>query len=321
MPLFHSRSTLCDFSVKRLVELIKHFKTKNRGKKQMSNKGLTGLITAIIIVFVGVWAMFTFIERVPEGKVAVVYTPSEGATKVLPPGWHAVGLFEQTQEYPTRIQIVKDKISVTTNDGKVVSMSARYEYKVDPSKDKILSIFKELGSQNIEQIQEGYLYQRLFKSGRSVVSKYSLLDIYGTKTTEASGEITKQFADLAAPLGFIVADVTLGTPKADPQTQAAIDARVQSAQKLEQLNLEKQIAEQTAEKQRIEAAGVADAQIEKARGDAESAKVRAEGQAKANGVLAASLTPEVLKLEELKARQKHGWITIQGATPIVEADK
>ncbi|MEK3955896.1 MULTISPECIES: prohibitin family protein [unclassified Psychrobacillus] len=284
--------------------------------KGLSIKGILWLVGLFITVMVVIVGLFTFVERVPEGKVAVVYSPAGGAKEVLNPGWHLIKPLEKTQEYPTRITIVETAISVTTNDGKKITMPARYEMKVD--KSKVLEIFQELGSQDIEQIQEGYLYQKLFKASRSVVSTYSVLDIFGTKTTEASAKVAESMADSSEGLGFIIADVTLGNPEVDKDTQAAIDARVQKAQELERLNLEKDIATANAAKQKIESTGVADAEIERARGEAESAKIRAQGEAEANRTLNASLTENVLKLEEIKARQKHGWITISGTTPLVE---
>ena len=270
----------------------------------MSAKGLAGLVGTVVGVFILLIGFFTFVERVPEGKVAVVYSPSNGAKEVLDAGWHMVGLFEKTQEYPTRIAIVKENISVTTSDGKKISLPVRYEMKVD--KAKVLDIFKELGSQNIDTIQEGYLYQKLFKASREVISQYSVLDIYGTKTSEASAKVTEKMADTSIGLGFIVTDVTLGTPELDEATQLAIDARVQAAQALEKLVLEKQIATEEAEKKRIEAKGKADARIEEARGAKE-----------ANELMTQSLTPEVLKKMELEARLQHGWVTVQGANTVV----
>lgn len=283
----------------------------------MSNKAFVGLVSLVFGVILVIIGLFTFTERVPEGQVSVVYSPAGGATEVLNPGWHLIGLFEKTQEYPTRIAIVKTDVSVTTTDGKKITMPARYEMKVD--KAKVLDIFKELGSQDIEQIQEGYLYQKLFKASRSTISQYSVLEIFGTKTTEASSKVTESMRESSAPLGFIITDVTLGNPKVDKATQAAIDQRVKAAQVLEQLILDKQIATETAKKQKIEATGVADAQIEKARGEAESVLVKSKAQAEANKLMNVSLTENVLKKMELDARAKHGWVTIQGATPLVEA--
>lgn len=272
----------------------------------MSSRAIFGLTTLGIAVFVSVILVFLFVERVPEGKVSVVYSPSGGATKVLDPGWHLIKPFERTTEYPTRITIVEDKVSVTTTDGKKITMPVRYEMKVD--KTKVLDIFKELGSQNVEQIQQGYLYQKLFKASRDVVSNYSVLDIYGTKTSEASAKVTEQMAESVIGLGFIISDVTLGTPEVDPETQAAIDARVKAAQEneLKKQELENELIE--AEKKEVIA-----------NGEAKKRLIEAEAEAKANRLIAESITEELIKMKEAEARLKHGWITVNGGTPIVDA--
>lgn len=272
----------------------------------MTGKGIAGLVTTGLIVFGLIIGGLIFIERVPEGKVAVVYTPSGGATKVLNPGWHLIGLFHKTTEYPTRINIIEDNVSVTTTDGKKVTMPVRYEMKVD--KSKVLDIFKELGSQNIDQIQSGYLYQKLFKSSRDTVSKYSVLDIYGIKTSEASAQVTEQMAKSVEGLGFIIADVTLGTPEVDPETQAAIDARVKAAQ-------ENELKKQELENERIEA----DKKKVIADGNKVQKIIDAEAEAKANQLVAKSITPQLVEMKEAEARIIHGWISVQGGTPIVDA--
>lgn len=258
-------------------------------------------ISAVLIIILCV----QFIERVPEGKVAVVYTPSGGASEVLDPGWHIIGLFEKTTEYPTRITIIENSVSVTTSDGKKVAMPVRYEMKVD--KSKVLDIFKELGSQDIEQIQEGYLFQKLFKSSRDTVSHYSVLDIYGTKTSEASAKVTEQMANRVEKLGFIISDVTLGTPEVDKETQAAIDARVKAAQ-------ENELKKQELENEKIEA----QKKEVVAKGDSNKKAIEAKAEADANKKIASSITDELIKYEEAKARLKHGWVTVTGGTAVVD---
>ena len=249
----------------------------------------------------------SLVEKVPEGKVAVVYSASGGADEVLNPGWNMITpIVEKTQEYPTRITIVSEDLSVTTSDGKKIAMPVKYEFKVD--KAKVLDIFKELGSQDIEQIQSGYLYQKLFKSAREVVSNYSVIDIYGEKTSEASAKVTESFAKSVEKLGFIVTDVTLGSPELDAATQTAIDERVQAAQQLEKLALEKQIATAQAEKKKIEAQGIADAKI-----------VEAQGTAQANKLLEQSLTDGVLQKMYLdKWNGQLPQVSSDKASPIVQ---
>lgn len=273
----------------------------------MSVKGILGLVGTGVMVLALIVGAFVFVERVPEGQVAVVYSPSGGAKKVLSPGWSVIGLFEKTTKYPTRITIIKDKVTVTTKDGKSISMPVSFEYKV--SSDKVINIFKELGSQDVKQIQEGYMYQKLFRASRSVVSGYTVLDIYGTKTTEASAKISEQMAKDVSDLGFIVTNVTLGTPQLDENTEKAINARVQSAQELELKKQELQNEQIEAEKKKVVAEG-----------EAQKKLIAARAEAEANALLAKSITPEILKMEEMKARNKHGWITIQGeVTPLVES--
>lgn len=273
----------------------------------MSTKGIMGLVGTVVVVFALIIGMFVFVEKIPEGQVGVVYSPSGGAKKVLNPGWHLVGLFEKTQKYPTRVTIVKDSVTVTTKDGKSIKMPSSYEMKVDRS--KVLDIFKELGSQNVEQIQEGYLYQRLFRASRAVVSDYTVLDIYGTKTTEASAKITEQMSKESSSLGFIVTNVVLGTPELDEDTEQAINARVKSAQENELKKQELENEKLEAEKKKVIAEG-----------EKQKKLIEAQAEKEANELLSQSITPEILKMEELAARKIHGWITITGATPLVETE-
>lgn len=271
----------------------------------MNNTGkLVGIIGGVAAIIVGVM-MFT--ERVPEGKVGVVYSPSSGVKEVLSPGWKPIGLFDKVTQYPVRLQTVKDKVTVSTNDGKKITLSVSYNMKVNNSKDKVIKIFKELGSQDIEQIQEGHLYSQLFKASRETVSQYSLLDIYGEKTTEASNAVTERFAELVAPLGFEITNVTLGAPDPDAKTQEAIDARISASQETEKLKIQ-------AENEKLKAANK---KIE-AEGNAEKERIEAQGKADANKKVQESLTPEVLNKMEMEARLKHGWVEVNGGSVITQ---
>ncbi|PHE70581.1 prohibitin family protein [Bacillus wiedmannii] len=270
----------------------------------MSIGKIAGVVISVATIMTGV---MVFSERVPEGKVGVVYSPAGGVKDVLSPGWKPVGLFDKVTQYPVRLQTVKDKVTVSTIDGKKITLAVSYNMKVDSSKEKVIKIFKELGSQDIEQIQEGHLYSQLYKASREVVSKYSLLDIYGEKTTEASNEVTERFAELVAPLGFEISNVTLGAPDPDPKTQEAIDARIAASQETEKLKIQAENEKLKAENKKIEAEG-----------NAEKARIEAQGQADANHKVQQSLTPEVLEKMEKEARIKHGWVEVNGGSVITQ---
>lgn len=253
----------------------------------MNYKAIRNLVIGLILAIILVFGFLLFVEKVDEGKVAVVYSPSGGSKEVLSAGWHPIGLMEKTTEYPIRVQTMKNDVSVSTTDGKKLKMSVRYQMQVD--KKKVLNIFKELGSQNVEDIQEGYLYNKLYKSSRDVVSGYTVLDIYGSKSGEASQKITDSFAKEVKEMGFIITDVTLGTPEADAETQKSIDARVQASQENELKKTQIENAKLDSEQKRIVAEGEAAAGI-----------IQAEGEAKANEILQQSISAELLQKEYIE---------------------
>lgn len=98
---------------------------------------------------------------------------------------------------------------------------------------------------------------------------------------------------------------------------------------------EKQNAQLAYEKQQIEnkkaveqAKAEADAKVKKSEGEAKSKKIAAEAnaeatkiqanaQAEANKELSQSITQELIDMELAKARQEHGWVTVQGADAVV----
>lgn len=259
------------------------------------------LIPLIILVII-VWAFF--VTRIPEGKVGVVYKANGGVETTLNAGYHVKGLFSKVQEYPVRMDTVKTKITVATSDGKKVELPMSYQLQVD--KDMVVDIFKKFGSQDIELVQDSFLKTQLYKVSRGVVSEYSVLDIYSNGASKASTTITKEFSDNVKKQGFIITDVSIGTPTADKSTEDAINQRVQAAQANELKKQEKENAKIEAEKLAIEEQGRADAKL-----------IAAEAEAAANDKIAASMTKGLIEYKEAEARLAHGWVEVTGASTVV----
>ena len=225
--------------------------------KKNSKKILGGVIIALVLVLgVGITALF--IEKIPNGYVGVVYSPNGGVQEeTLGQGWHLVGLFDKVTIYPIRMQTVNYKdIQVATSDGKNVTIDFAYNYSIQP--DKVVDVFNKFGPITVEQIEESYLRTRLWDAGRKAIAKYSVIDTYGEKSSEAAVSVQSLFSEDIGNLGFTVDNLTLGVPKPDASTQAAIDKRVEAAQELERKQIELKIAEAEAEKKKIEAQGIAD---------------------------------------------------------------
>ena len=227
-------------------------------KNNKNSKRILGAIIIALVLVAGVGITALFIEKIPNGYVGVVYSPNGGVQdETLGQGWHLVGLFDKVTIYPVRMQTVNYKdIQVATSDGKNVTIDFAYNYSIQP--DKVVDVFNKFGPITVEQIEESYLRTRLWDAGRKAIAKYSVIDTYGEKSSEAAVSVQSLFYEDIVELGFIVDNLTLGVPKPDASTQAAIDKRVEAAQELERKQIELKIAEAEAEKKKIEAQGISD---------------------------------------------------------------
>ncbi|MDA7027894.1 prohibitin family protein [Bacillus sp. CLL-7-23] len=227
-------------------------------QKKPKNKALLGGIIVAAALIIGGLTATLFIEKIPNGYVGVVYSPNGGVkSETLDQGWHLVGLFDKVTKYPVRMQTVSNQnIQVATSDGKNISMDIAYNYVVQP--DKVVDLFNKFGAVDVNSIENSYLKTRLWDAARKSISKYSVIDTYGQKSSEAAAEVQKTFADDMKRLGFVIDDLTLGVPKPDKATQTAIDTRVKSSQELERKQTELKIAKAEAKKKKIEAKGIAE---------------------------------------------------------------
>lgn len=286
------------------------YKTKIKRERQerMTKIIKRSVITGIIVV-AGIVGWFSFTETINQGHVGVVYSRSTGVKETtLGQGLHFVNPMERITEYPVSTETVEYKnVSLSTRDGKPLSVTLNFDYYNDV--EKLPYIYNKFKGQKPEDIEDSWLKARMRESALAVTSKYTILDIF-QNTENIRIEIEERFREDVKEHGFIVENVVFGTPKPDKETQKSIQAVVNKQQELEALKIDQQKAEVEAQTKLIKAKGVSEAQIEKARGEAE-----------ANRIISESITENILKKMEMEAHQKHGWVTIQGATPIVDAEQ
>lgn len=282
----------------------------------MSFKTIKMGIYGVLVFTALVIGWFSFTETINQGHAGVVYSRQHGVEdRTLGQGLHFVNPIKRITEYPVSTETVEYKdLSLATKDGKPLTVDITYDYLNNV--EKLPYIYNKFKGQKPDAIEETWLKSRLKDSALTVTSKYTILDVF-QKREEIRTEIEKEFIKDVGEHGFIVENVVFGTPTPDESTAKAIQEVVNRQQELEALKIEKQKATEIAEKQKIEATGIANAKIEEARGTAESVRIQAEATADANKKIQASLSPEVLQLEELKARQKHGWVEINGAGGVI----
>ena len=259
------------------------------------------VVAVLLIAVVAVVAAFKFFERIDNGYVGVRYSMNGGIKdEALTQGVKFVGI-DKVIQYPIRLQTIQaEKVSVSTSDGKKTTIDIKYDYKVDPN--KAAKMYKEFGNITSEDIESGWLKSNLQKVSREVYAKYSLLDVLSGDSSKVEAEVLTSFAKSVEAKGFEVEDVTLGVPDVDAETQKSIDAIIRAGQENEKAKL--------------------DAETAKTKADSEAYKKTkaAEAEAEANKKVADSVTDELIRYTEAQAREKHGWVTVNGAN-IVVTDK
>lgn len=287
-------------------------------------KRIIGGIVAGVIVVGGVIGFSASTVSIKPGYVGIVYSLNGGIQgDVLTQGmrgkapWHKVTQYSVATEQGYLSADEKegskgdDSFLIPTADGKTVNVDLEYSYHFDT--EMLPVTFAKFKGQSGEQIEETFMRGKLKTWAGEVSSKFSVLDIYGEKRTELNRAVLEHVKTQFEPYGIVIDSISFSRIGLDPQTEAAIQERVNAQQALEKEKVETEKAKQIAERKKVEAQGAADAALIEAQGKAERTKVEADAEAEANRKLAASLTPELLKKMEMEARLAHGWVEIQGA--------
>lgn len=263
----------------------------------MKNPIVSGAVTVIAVITLGIGAKVTM-EKIDNGFVGIEYSMNGGVKKnALNQGVHWVGLDKVTQ-YPIKTQTVKQKVALATSDGKKTETEITLSYHVDPA--RATDVYKKFGNVDIESIEKGWLNQQLTASGRKVLSKYSLLQVVGEESTKVQSSLLEEFRERADKQGFVIEDLSFGTPSLDDQTQKSIDDIIKAGQDNKKAELEAATKQTQAE------------------AEAKAKTTAAQAEADANDKINNSITDNTIAYMEAQARQEHGWVTTQAGSAIVD---
>lgn len=258
---------------------------------------------------------------IPAGYTGVVYSLNGGIQdKTLSQGFHMVSPLKHVIKYSTSTvqgamsaderedSPTDESFLVPTKDGKTVRVDLEYSFHFP--QETLGDLFTKFKGENGDHIKNVFMRTKLKAWTAEVTSQYSVLDIYGDQRQQLNLAVQKHLQEKFKPFFIEIETANLSNIVLDEATAQAIQKRINATQELEQQKIETEKAKQIQLRKLIEAETSAKEKI-----------ITAEAEAKSNQTVANSLTPELLKLKELQARYKHGWVTIQGATPIVQADK
>lgn len=283
-------------------------------------KGIAIAVSAVLSVVVAVFCIIC-LTRIKVGYVGVVYSAKGVEQNTLPQGWHWLSPLKHVKQFPvSQQQIVfsDDPSDYNTDEhadwhidapanGGMVGINLTVNYNFLP--DRVVSLYEKFNGMDGEAIVEGRVQNSIIAYVKEVTPRFSVMDIYSDKKSEANKAITDYLNEkLSTEYGINVSSALIIDVELDSALQEKVRAKEQAKQDAEIAELAKQTAEAQAETNRVIAESEAAVKI-----------IEAEAEAKANKTIAESITPELIQMKEAEARLKHGWVTVQGADTVVTA--
>lgn len=282
---------------------------KNRIVEKIERgEGLGILITGGLFLVLLIVLLFNSFSYVPVQHYGIVFNRFSGgySEEVEDPGLilhipFAQKVYDVESNAHTLPLIGEDLINVQTHDGQKLATEVDVQYIIP--KEYAVDVFRYYQN-NERSLRENIQYKLkpvVQRSIETVTTQYDVSQILGESRSEVEQAITDELSKELAAYDLELTSFKLVSTDAEDGIEAAINAEAVAQQevKTSKQQQEKKKIENETKRQQVEA-------------EAEQARIKAEGQAEANRLLSESITPEIIDYEEVKARQEHGWVEVQG---------
>jgi regulator of protease activity HflC (stomatin/prohibitin superfamily) len=257
----------------------------------------------VLLVFAVSMMGLTACSKVPAGNVGVKVNLLGGEkgvdTEELSPGRYWIGMNEELYIFPTFTQNyvwTKDpaegsendeSISFQTVEGMSVGADVGISYLIQPN--KVSNIFQKY-RKGVNEITDIFLRNMVRDAFVKAASTKEVESVYGKGKSELLLEVEEFVRSQVKDIGITVERIYLvGDLRLPSQVVNALNMKIQATQQAQQVENEIRTANAAAEKK-----------IADARGQAESILKVAKAQAEANTILAASITPELVKYKQIE---------------------
>ncbi len=275
-------------------DMLNSMRTRSSGGGSRGGFGKVLRIAAVVFVLVFlVPSMFTYVE---PGHVGILIHRAGGGVDNTPlgPGLHFRNpLLSAIEEYPIYMQTLvltretnegspnNDEINVNSVEGQPVSLDVAMSFEIDPA--KVPALYQTFRT-NIATIQHGYVKQTIRQALQEVIGDEAIADIMGPKKAQTVSRVQALLQERLIQYGIMVKQFTLNEFRAP---QSVIDA-INTKNVMQQQAL---TAQNELQKNEFQARG----DSIKAAGRAKAITAEAEAQARANRLLAESLTPTLVQ--------------------------
>jgi regulator of protease activity HflC (stomatin/prohibitin superfamily) len=209
---------------------------------------------ALLIAFIAALvSIFRTLIIIPAGNVGVVELFGQVTQRPLAPGIHLVNPFAEVKKFSTRLRDIKETVETTSQEGLAFKIDVSLQYRLEPQ--KAAQLYQTIGTNETE-----ILISRFRSLIRSITASYPAEAIYSTKRQAVAEQLRAQLTEQLMPLGFIVERALLRDVQLPQTLQAAIQQKLAAEQDSQKMTFTLDQERQEAERKRIEARGIADAQ-------------------------------------------------------------
>ncbi len=251
-------------------------------------------------LLVGLCLLSAGCARVVEsGEAGVKFDLGNIAEQPLGSGWHFfVPGITRIERWDVKTQEIKEETSVPSSEGLISELDVSVLYNVPI--EKVVMVRKTIGLGYSSTVVGPYVREAI----RNVASGYEVKALFSDKGRHEIGQKILEFLrEKLEPRGIVVQDVLLR----DVRLPQAFSQSIQIKLKTEQEALQKEF------------------ELQKAQKDAEIEVARARGIAKANQIIAGSISESYLKYRWIEGLQKNVsevvYVPTESNLPILEANR
>ncbi len=240
-------------------------------------------ITPTILIVVGVILLIIFWSRmtvtVEAGHGGVLFRTFGGGvdtTRTFGEGFHVIAPWNNMVVYETRQQEIAEDMQVLSSNGLEIKVDVSAWYQ--PLWGELGKLHVKIGSDYLRRI----VIPAMRSSARTVIGRYTPEQIYSTKRDAIQAEIFDETKAILDEKYVQLNRVLIRSIILPPTIKTAIESKLKQEQEALEYVFKLEKAKQEAERQRIDA----------------------NGKARANRILSASLTDKILREKGINATLK-----------------
>ena len=249
----------------------------NQNNNELKKYTRIFIIVGIIFLLIMFWGRIT--KTIPAGHGGVLFRLFGGGvdtSKTYEEGFHFIAPWNTMYVYETRQQETSEEMSALSSNGLEIKIEFSTWYQ--PRWEDLGTLHAQLGTEYLTRI----VIPAMRSAARSVVGRYTPEQIYSTKRDVIQEEIFEETKKLLDEKYVQLNQVLIRSVTLPPTIKSAIESKLKQEQEALEYEFKLEKAAQEAERQRVEA----------------------EGKAKANSIVSASINDKILREKGIEATLK-----------------